>query len=572
MSDASQETSGPLVSRRALLKAAAGFGIAIPASALLAACGDDDDDDSGSQAGSAPTSANEAPAENTLASGGEATEASTEAPAEEPSARGGTLKVALTGDPPNLDLHQTADSIVLLVTGHIYETLFTYDEEFKTIPMLAESYEVSDDGLLVTVELRQGVPFHNGEVMTATDVSASIERWSRIVGLGEGLTEATDEMVQVDDHTIEFHLNRPFGTFTVALARALQGCAIYPKSVLDQSDDTSLAEFIGTGPYKFVEWQPDRFVRVERFDDYAALPGDPQGYGGNKAALLDEIQFIPVPNEASRIAGLQSGDYHYLETISTDHYVTLKDDDSVAVDLLEPDSWLNIVLNLRSPITENPDVRQAIQLALNHEEIMQAAFGDGFFELTPTLLPGAEAWYSEAGVEFFNRNDPDEAKSVLEASGYNGEQLRIMCTQEIQQEYNGTVLLKQQLEAVGFTIDLQVYDGATLSDRRDDETLWEMYTAWASFRPDPILRNLTCSATGWWCTEEKDELLADLASESDFEVRYEIWEQVQQTFYEEVPRLKIGDSRRIVARSPQLNGLSASTNLQPEFSNAWLEE
>lgn len=571
MSEANQETSRPLVSRRAVLKAAAGFGLAIPASALLAACGGDDED-SGTGAETTSTTANEAPADNTSAPDGQATDASTEVPADEPAGRGGTLKVALTGDPPNLDLHQTTDSIVLLVTGHIYETLFTYDEEFKTIPLLAESHEVSDDGLLVTVKLRQNVPFHNGEIMTATDVVASIERWSRIVGLGEGLIEATDEIVQVDDHTIEFHLNRPFGTFEVALARALQGCAIYPKSVLDASDDTSLSEFIGTGPYKFVEWQPDRYVRVERFDDYAALPGEPMGYGGHKAALLDEIQFIPVRNEASRIAGLQSGDYHYLETISTDHYVTLKDDPSVAVDLLEPDSWLNIVLNLRSPITENPEIRQAIQLALNHEEIMQAAFGDGFFELTPTLLPGAEAWYSDAGAELFNRNDPDEAKRVLEASGYNGEQLRIMTTQEIQQEYNGTVLLKQQLEAVGFTVDLQVYDGATLSDRRDDETLWEMYTAWASFRPDPVLRNLTCSATGWWCTEDKDELLADLQSESDFETRYEIWEQVQQRFYEEVPRLKIGDSRRIVARSPKLNGLSASTNLQPEFSNAWLEE
>jgi peptide/nickel transport system substrate-binding protein len=215
-------------------------------------------------------------------------------------------------------------------------------------------------------------------------------------------------------------------------------------------------------------------------------------------------------------------------------------------------------------------VRQAIQLTLDHAAIMQAAFGEGFYELTPTLLPGAEVWYSEAGSDLFNRNDPDEARRVLAESGYNGETLRLLTTQEIQQEYNGSVVIKQQLEAVGFTVDLQVYDGATLSDRRDEEDLWEIYGAWASFRSDPVLRNLTCSATGWWCTAEKDELLAQLASESDFQVRYGIWEQIQQAFFEEVPRLKIGDSRRILVRSPQLRGLSVSTNMQPEFSNAWL--
>lgn len=468
-------------------------------------------------------------------------------------------------------MQQTTDSIVLLITAHMYETLFTYDAEFGTIPLLAESREVSDDGLLITVNLRQGVPFHNGAELTSADVIASLERWSTISGLGEDLLAMMDELVATGDYRLEFHMNEPYGVFEVALGRALQGAAIYPKSVLDQSDEVELAEYVGTGPYRFVEWQPDQYVRLERFDDYAALPGEPNGYGGHKAAYFDELRFIPVRNEASRIAGIQAGDYHYLETVSTDQYETLKNDSNVAVDLLEPDSWLNFVINLRSEVTFNPEVRQAIQLALDHEAVMQAAFGADFFELTPTLLPGAEVWYTDAGLELFNRNDPDEARRVLEASGYDGAPLRMMTTQEIQQEYNGSVVISQQLEAVGFTVDLQVYDGATLSDLRGDETAWEIYGAWASFRADPSLRNLTCSADGWWCDEEKDELLSQLASESDFETRYDIWEQVQQRFFEDVPRLKIGDSRRIVVRSPRLQGVT-STNLQPEFSNAWLEE
>jgi peptide/nickel transport system substrate-binding protein len=484
---------------------------------------------------------------------------------------GGELRVALTGDPPNLDVHQTTDSIVVLVASHIYETLFTWDAEYRPVPYLAESHEVSENGLTHRVVLRAGVPFHNGDEMKAADVIASIQRWSGISGLGQDLMEAVDEMATVDDRTIEFRLNRKFGTFRMALARQLQGCAIYPKSVLDQSTATHLAEYVGTGPYRFVEWNPDQHILMERFDDYASLAGEPDGYAGSKHAYLDEIEFVPVRNEASRIAGMQAGDYHYVETVSSDQAPVLASSDGLSVDTLPADAWLNIVLNLRSPVLEDLRVRRAIQVALDHEAIMLAGFGEGYYELTPELVPGAPTWYTEAGIEYFNQNDPDEAARLLEEAGYDGSPLRILTTQEIQQEYNSTLTMAQQLEAVGFTVDLQVYDGATLSDRRDDETLWEMYTAWASFRPDPVMRNLTSSATGWWEDEEKDELLAQLQSESDYDRRFELWEQVQQKFYEDVPRLKIGNTLRVLVRSSDLHDIGP-TEMQPEFSNAWLKK
>jgi peptide/nickel transport system substrate-binding protein len=128
------------------------------------------------------------------------------------------------------------------------------------------------------------------------------------------------------------------------------------------------------------------------------------------------------------------------------------------------------------------------------------------------------------------------------------------------------------VEELGVAVDLQVYDGATLSDRRQDPELWETYTAWASFRPDPVMRNMTCAATGWWCDEAKDELLADLQvqGESDYETRFAIWERVQAQFYEDVPRLKIGNGRRLVVHSATLHDIGP-TELQPEFARAWIE-
>lgn len=536
------------LSRRRFLKMVAGTGLGLLAApALLAACGEDEPVGGSNSAPATPTADRSA------------------------ATRGGVLRVALTGEPPSLDMIQSTDSIIVLVTGHVYETLFTWDADYRPVPHLVAAHEVSEDGLLITLRLRENVPFHNGDIMDADDVLASLERWGRVVGLGETVMGLMDEITKVDEHTLEFHLSKPYGTFAVALSRALQGCAIHPQSILELSDDDSLSEYIGTGPYRFVEWLPDQHIRLARFDDYASSDGEPDGYAGAKSQYLEGIEFVPVRNEASRLAGIQAGDYHYLESVSPDHYPTLQNDSNVAVDLLPPDSWLNIVLNLRSPVLADLNVRRAIQIALDHEQIMLAAFGAGFHELdSPTLVPGAEVWNTDAGAEYFNQNQPDEARRLLHEAGYDGAPLRILTTQEIQQEYNGTLVMAQQLEAVGFTVELHVLDGATLSDNRNDETLWEMYTAWASFRPDPTMRNLTARATGWWENDAKDQLLADLGAESDLATRVELWRRVQQLFYEEVPRLKIGDSRRIMVRSARLQGVGPD-ELQPDFSNAWLE-
>jgi ABC-type transport system substrate-binding protein len=179
--------------------------------------------------------------------------------------RGGALRVAMAGEPPTLDIHQTTAGIVSFITWSMYEPLFTYDESYQLIPMLAESHEVSDDGLTNVLRLRAGVPFHNGEEMTAADVIASITRWGALSGLGQGLLDATDEMREVDAQTVEFHMKRPYGTFASSLAISYQGCAIYPKSVIDAAGDTPLEDtFIGTGPYQLAERVIDQYVRLTR--------------------------------------------------------------------------------------------------------------------------------------------------------------------------------------------------------------------------------------------------------------------------------------------------------------------
>lgn len=575
------------LTRRQLLKHAAVAALAVPAaSTLLSACSEDlddgadadDEEDSEDAAADADEDTEEDAAETAEEEEPEETQEEEETEEDEQTADderyGGTLNVATIGEPPTLDVHTTTAVTANFNGWQMFEALFTWDENLELMPELAESFDVQDDGLLVTVNLREDVNFHNGEVMTSEDVLASIERWSGIASLADGLMEATDEIELVDDLTMTFHMNEPFGPFGTMLARQLQGCTIHPKSVIDESDDQSLAEWIGTGPYMFVEHIPDRHIHYERFDDYTDRPDPPSGYGGSKARYLDEIFFYPVPDEAARISGLQSGEYHYLETIAPDHFDSLENDDRVIVELLPPPNWSTLVVNTAEGIMADQTMRQAFQAALNHEDMALAGYGEGFFRLDPGIMMEETAWHSTVGEELYNQADPDRAAELLEEAGYDGEPIVMMGTEEYTEFYNNAVVAQQQLEDAGFTVDLQVIDWATLNERRADPAEWDIFTTWISFRIDPVQQAWISGTTwpGWWDSDPKLEVVQRLNQEVEFEDRFAAFEELQQLFYEEVPMIKVADKREVNARSPQIQNFQPLVQLTAFFHNVWLEE
>src|SRR5690606_2498476 len=144
--------------------------------------------------------------------------------------------------------------------------------------------EVSEDGLTNTITLRQGVPFHNGEVMVANDVVASFNRWMPISALGQAIQEFLESITAVDDSTVEITLTSPLVALPSMLARQSQGLAIMPASIMEGASGEPLPEesYIGTGPYRFVEFQADRFTLLERFDDYVGVDTPHSGYAGAK--------------------------------------------------------------------------------------------------------------------------------------------------------------------------------------------------------------------------------------------------------------------------------------------------
>jgi peptide/nickel transport system substrate-binding protein len=484
---------------------------------------------------------------------------------------GGVLKAAMIGEPPTLDVHWTTAVITQEITFHIYEGLFTYDAKFTPIPMLAESYTVTPDGRRHTIALRKGVRFHTGKEMTSADVVASLTRWGKVATTGKALARSIEAIEAKDPHTVVIHLKEASGSLLYGLGRPNNGASIHPKEVIDAAGDGQIKEFIGTGPYRFVEHRPDRHIKVARFKDYAARKEAPDGYGGRRTAYLDEILFIPVPDVAVRLAGVETGEYHFAGSINQDKYDGIKSRADITAAAVKPYGWITAVPNHKQGVMANKKVRQALQAALDSEPIMAAGVGNkDFYRLSGTLFyPEQAAFYSTTGVTGYNLKNKDRARALLKEAGYAGQPVRWVTTKEYEWMYNTAVVAKQQMEEAGFVVDLQVVDWATLVQRRNKPELFDLFSTGFTFDPDPALAaSLQCNWPGWWCAEEKDKLMADLAREIDPKKRRAIVERLQAIFYEDVGRIKLGDYYLLQAMRKDLRGFKPGPYLY--FWNAWL--
>ena len=490
--------------------------------------------------------------------------------AQEPRA-GGVLKVAIIGEPPSLDAHWTTASLTYDVTAHLYEPLYTLDERYGVIPMLAEGHTVSDGGKTWTIRLRRGVPFHNGKECSAEDVVASITRWGRIAAVGKGLFKNVQSMQAKDRYTVELRFGGCAGAVLAALGNASQFPAIYPKEVVEAAGDGQIKDFIGTGPFRFIERVPDRYTRLTRFDRYAARTEATSGYGGKRTAYVDELQFIPVPDVSVRAAGVESGEFHFSDWISPDNYDRLNRNPRLDVMIVKPNEWVSAIFNKKQGPFTSRALRQAVVAALDMEPIMKAAVGaPEFYRLDPSLIFREQVWWSDAGKDVYNRPDREKAKRLMREAGYKGEPMRWMATQFYDWMYKSALAAKQQLEDVGFNIDLQVLEWATVVQRRNDPKLYEVFTTGIGFKTDPSqLPILACDWPGWTCDPKLDALQSRLACETDFTRRKAVWEEIQRWFWDEVPVAKLGDF--FTLRIKQKNVVGYANRYRPFFWNVGLK-
>ncbi|WP_185984098.1 ABC transporter substrate-binding protein [Aureimonas mangrovi] len=476
---------------------------------------------------------------------------------------GGVLTVATIGEPPTLDAMQTPTDIVLTITQHMFETLYTYDAEWQPSPLLAADMpEISEDGLTYRIPLRQGVTFHDGSALDTADVVASLERWMETNSKGRQVAEVVSSVEADGEDTVVITLSTRYSPLLATLS---QGWApILPSETLT---DGELTQFVGTGPYRLQERRPDQYTQLVRFEEYVSPEGEPSNYAGRREAIADEVRFVPVPDANTRVEGLLAGQYDYADALPVSAFERVDGASNVTPVIFENAGWTSLNMNMAEGPLTNKALRQAVQAALNPNDLMLAAFNDErFFGVDGALYPEGFFWHTEAGVERYGEPDPAAVTALLEEAGYDGTPIRILTSRQYGFHYSTGEVAQAYLEAAGFDVDLQVVDWATLTTRRADPAQWDIFITHSNFPGDPTtLNTITDTYPGWYTSDQKAEAVSAFLNAVGDEDRFAAWERIQTVIYDDAPLVKVGNFNALGGLADGVSGFEPA--YWPRFWN-----
>jgi peptide/nickel transport system substrate-binding protein len=464
------------------------------------------------------------------------------------------LNIATTGDPGPLDPTPVTSDLLSEITQLFFETLYIFGPDYTIAPLLAAALpEISDGGRRYTIRLRAGVPYHDGGTMIADDVVASLQRWGRLSPRGRTPWAFLDSISAKDAATVEIALKQPYSPLVNLLAFPNGSPQIMPKRIATAPDP--LKEFIGTGPFKLIEYKPDTWVRVGKFAQYASPPGATNGYVGKREALVDEIRFLPSPNPNTRVDGLLAGQYHWADNLTPEGYARVHGKPDVVPGMLTAPLWVLFIMNTRQGAMSNVLLRKAAQAAINCTDALAAAFGDkSLWVEQGSIYPKGTAWYDEEAPGY-NQGNTDKAAALLKQAGYRGEPIRILTSTQYDYQYKTAQVIEANLTEAGFKIDLVVTDWATILQRRQKPDQWEAFVTGHGVVPEPSsITIFNPSYPGWWDTPAKHALLDQFTTESDTAKRVPIWRKLQAQFYIDVPTVKVGAGYTTFGASKKLSG------------------
>lgn len=467
--------------------------------------------------------------------------------AQETPVRGGTLVVGHDSLRHMNSAIQTGNSTGV-PAAQIFAGLVQIDDKFAAQPYLAESWSLSDDSLAATFHLVEGATFHDGKPITSEDVAFSIETVKANSPIGPTMYGPITGVETPDPRTVVVRMSRPIPSLLQMLAPALT--PILPKHVYGEGDiktNPANAAPIGSGPFKFVEWQRGQHIVLERYENYFR-PNLP---------YLDKIIFLTFDDATKRRLAITNGTTQYtaFSGIKFTDIAKLKDDPDVVVtprgyEALGPTNYLEI--NLRKPILDNLKVRQAIAHAIDRDFITQklhhgvsVALKGPFHHDNPFYAPDSLTTYSY---------DLDKANALLDEAGLkpdaNG--IRASFTLDVPTFHPDSArvvaeYLRPQLRKIGLEIKVQISpDYATWASRVAE---WQhdltMNGTWNN--PDPVIginRSFLCNSprkgvlfanTGGYCNKEVDELLNQAAIETDPVKRKDLYAQMQKIVTAELP-------------------------------------
>ncbi|WP_265517891.1 ABC transporter substrate-binding protein [Nitratireductor luteus] len=480
------------------------------------------------------------------------------------------LIVGQIAEPKSLDPQAVTAVNDFRILMNVYDGLVRYrDGTLEVEPALAESWEVSDDGMTYTFKLREGVSFHDGTPFNAEAVEFTFERL-----LHEDhpyhdtgpfplafYFSAVDEVTVEDEYTVAFKLNEPYAPFLSNLAYPT-GLIVSPAAVKEHGSDFGRNPS-GTGPFKFAEWESNAKVVVTRNEDY-----------WDGAPSLEAVVFRPITDANTRVAEMLSGGIDLMVEVPPDNLSQFADDQNFAVyEQAGPHLWF-LILNMKEPPFDKKAARQAVNYAIDKQALVENVL-QGTAEIAAGPTPPAFAWAYNEELEPYP-HDPDRARALLEEAGYDGEEVTFYVTEGgsgmLDPVAMGTAI-QADLAEVGMNVNIETYEWNTflgevnpgLEGKAD---MAEM--AWMTNDPDtlPYLTLRTQAFpdkggfnSGYYSNPEVDTILEQARRSTEQEERAALYQQMQEIVHEDAPWAFIANWKQNAVTTAQVENFE----LQPSF-------
>ncbi len=468
------------------------------------------------------------------------------------------IHIAVQQEAPSLDLHKNSSLIARqMCSGTVWEKLVTLNANAEPVPELCSSYTVSKDAKEFVFYLRKGVKFHDGTEMKAEDVCASMNRWFQGFSVA-GKLVGSSRFEKIDDYTVKIKLEKPALTLPDVIAGAAQPAMITTAAACANEDAKGMVkEYIGTGPYKFDSWVQDQYIKLEKFNDYVPYgkKGEPMdGWAGYKDPKIKTLYFDIVKEATTRVAGLQTGQYDLIYNLTDDTYDMASRIPNVQIQKAQ-EGTVAYVFNKKQGIASNLYFRQAVNAAIDCDELLGAAYGK-FYDLGSCYMDSAQPfWYSEAGKENYNQKNPEKAKELLAKAEYKGQPFRILVS-TLSNMDKSALVMKQELEKIGINTQLIVVDWATLTQYRTDPSRYDIYfTSFASVPVPSLKLYFGPSYPGWSEDRQLQNYMADFNSAVTKDDAKKAWDILQGYSWEYLPLINAGHYVAAYAWNKKLSGL-----------------
>ena len=356
----------------------------------------------------------------------------------------------------------------------VYDTLYGMDEQFRPQPQMAEGHAVEEGGRRVTVTLRSGLRFHDGEAVRAIDCVASLQRWMKRSPIGQKLETFVDALEADGDRRIVFRLKQAFPLLLSALAQVSNSPPfIMPERLARTDPFQQVREVIGSGPFRFVprEFNSGSLVVYERFAEYSPTPvGRPSLTAGPKTVHFDRVEWHIIVDASTAAAALQTGEIDWYEQPPPEIQQLLRRNRNVQIEAIDPLPLTGILRfnHLHAPFADKR-MRQAILPAINQADFMSAIVGpDPSLYMTDVgvFTPGTPLANDAGLAALKGPRSLDRARALMRDAGYTNQPMRLIGPTDILAPSAMTQVGADLVRRLGFNADIVLTDWGTTVQRR----------------------------------------------------------------------------------------------------------